>query len=244
MKNRALFAGSWYTDQADTLRSELSSLLEKSPKRSYIAKGAILPHAGLMFSGKGMAHFFKNLDPDIERVVVMAPSHYNYLVPGKIYYGRFEAHETPFGDIGGEMIEPEDDCFVQDNSAVEQEHAAEMFYPFIRFARENASLLVLLIPEISDSSTLETLSARLMETLSKSGDMSKTVFIASSDFTHYGPRFGYVPFGIGSSEDRVADMDRRYADYLAEFRFDTLFEKGGRSRRQYAELIRQLFFPT
>ena len=42
----------------------------------------------------------------------------------------------------------------------------------------------------------------------------KTAFIASSDFTHYGRRFGYTPYGNYALE-RVKDSDYKIASSLA-----------------------------
>ena len=50
----------------------------------------------------------------------------------------------------------------------------------------------------------------------------ETAFIASSDFTHYGPRFNYMPYSC-DAEECVVESDSRCASLLAEGRIEKVF---------------------
>jgi len=106
------------------------------------------------------------------------------------------------------------DDVVSADDAIETEHGTEMFLPFLRTALPAARVSLVLVPtpHVSATSTGEYLTdtdrfahaIRDVLAAEDSGGLGRTVVIMSSDFTHYGPRFGYVPFGVpgrGASAD-------------------------------------------
>lgn len=203
MNRIARFAGTWYP--ADP--KELSETVSFVPHQGTGFRFAILPHAGLYYSGELINSFFSILDPTVEKIIILAPSHYHYLQPGHLYTAEFTESETPFGSIPTIPLLTE--YSVIDNQVVADEHAIEMFLPFI--ARQGGlSVSYGLISTVRSVEDVESYAQALLPLID-----DKTAVIASSDFTHYGRRFGYMPFGP-HAETAVVEHDLACACLLAE----------------------------
>ncbi len=202
MKRIARFAGLWYPDDPQ----ELSEIASVSPKGGADYRFSVLPHAGLYYSGELIASFFANLAPDINRIIILAPSHYHCLKPGRLYTADFTESGTPLGTIP--TIPLDTPYSFVDDQAVADEHAVEMFLPFIA-ARGGASVSFGLINQVSTVEEVRMFSSSLLPLVD-----TRTAVIASSDFTHYGRRFGYMPFGRRAVE-KVVQNDINCAHLLA-----------------------------
>jgi len=214
----AQFAGKWYEGEAERLAAAVAHFLNTAEKAPFNARGAVLPHAGHTFSGRGIAPFFRNIAPEVTWIIILAPSHYAALPAGRLGYSSFDEYETPLGTVPA-IVEPfrRDDTFHLMDSAVAAEHSAEMFLPFIKHSLPDAAATILLVPRVSDETTISRF-ADAIDRIIPPLDRGKVAFIASSDFTHYGPRFDFIPFGIRDVDvilSKTAILDRKYADLLA-----------------------------
>lgn len=225
--NRAKFAGRWYPDRPEQLREDLQRYLAEAREYPSKVQGAVLPHAGLSYSGYGMADVFANIDPSgYRQAIILAPSHYTALSPDLLHVEDFDLHETPLGPIPGnpEFWGPARNggaasLIAPANRSVEIEHALELFFPFLRHTFGEALRLSLaLVPPLGSMDTVERLTDLLMERIDQGAGPEQTLLIMSSDFTHYGRRFGFAPFGEGprdAVEERVAEIDLQVADSAA-----------------------------
>jgi AmmeMemoRadiSam system protein B len=213
--NKTRFAGSWYPRSPDALTRILEDAVAGVGTVTRDLRGAILPHAGLAFSATGMAEGFARVPTgDVEQIVLFAPSHYVRLASDTLYSAAFSSHETPIGSIPG-LAPPTDMADAAD--AVEQEHAVELLLPFIRHTLPEVPLLAVLVPEIRSLEQTNTLVDTLLGSMGK--DAHRTLFLASSDFTHYGTRFRYTPYGTSPLSDvaaRVEADDRAFATAAAQ----------------------------
>ncbi len=222
--NHMRYDNAWYSGDPKELCKDIQKAIESSPKTKHNVSSAILPHAGHLFSARGMAHFFKNCSSKTKHIVIMAPSHREYLSPDIIRYSTFSHHETPSGNIPGFRLKnlEESNLSAENNTAVENEHAVEMFLPFIKNVfNDKVSVTSLLIPEISDLNSLKNLAEAVIECTPEN-----TAYIASSDFTHYGSRFGYTPFGtsdMAKISRETKNYDMKYAQYIAEKKTEKAF---------------------
>ncbi len=202
MIRNSIFAGHWYPADPD----QLDQLVTWEPEEGRKARIAILPHAGLYFSHRGIAHFFARLADGVDRIILLAPSHYAYLRPDHILTGDFTGYQTPYGVIPGKPLSGFD---TGGESAIWQEHAVEMVLPFIA-KKGGISVSTGLISQVSDPKPLaQTLLSQMDE---------HTALIASSDFTHYGASFDHIPYGARVTlevRDKVEEEDRSLAGILA-----------------------------
>lgn len=222
--NHMKYDNAWYSGNPEELYKDIKKAVENSPRMKHYVSSAVLPHAGHLFSARGIAHFFKNCNPETKHIVIMAPSHREYLSPDTIIYSTFSHHETPSGNIPGFRMKnlEKSNLSVENNTAVENEHAIEMFLPFIRsIFNEKVSVTSILIPGITDLNSLEKLSEIITDSTPPN-----TAYIASSDFTHYGARFGYTPFGTSNISEisrKTKNLDIKYAQYMAKGKTEKAF---------------------
>jgi len=188
----ALSGLGWYPSDAKTLGKQIAGFFQKAdvePINNVIA--VILPHAGYRFSGQTAVCALKTINKKYTRIVVIGPSHHAYMqemltVPSVTHY------ETPLGEI------PLDIAFIKKLLQYpmfqtvpyvhEGEHSVQIELPLLQYNQKDFKL----VPIVAGHCSLETI--RKAGTILKSLVDEQTLVIASSDFVHYGPRFGYVPF--------------------------------------------------
>ena len=208
MKRIARFAGLWYPTSADEL-----SLITGNPELHGNNVNAVLPHAGLFYSGGMIRNYFESLSSSVKRVVIISPSHYYYIEPDVIVTASFTSSSTPLGDT--ETVPLSIPHAVQSEAALQAEHGVEMFLPFI--AARGLKVSYALVSSLSSVEKVYEKSG-----LFKAEADGETAFIASSDFTHYGPRFNYMPYSR-DVEKQVVESDSCCAALLAEGRIAEVF---------------------
>ncbi len=202
---RSTLAGTWYPGEAGRLRRTVDALLAEAPAAPIDAVlGLIVPHAGYEYSGAVAAAAYRVLrDAPRQRVVLLAPSH----------RGAFrgvarldaDAFETPLGLVHIDPAAlPATDLVRFDPSPFAGEHSLEIQLPFLQRALPEAVVVPFLLGNLqsADYAEVAALLARLAD--------DRTVFVVSSDFTHYGWRFGYEPFPAEGAEqvrERLRALD-------------------------------------
>ncbi|MBL7006265.1 MAG: AmmeMemoRadiSam system protein B [Spirochaetia bacterium] len=231
------YAGSWYESDPDLLRTFLTKSLADAELRGSVSDYsmaktgaclAMLPHAGLVYSARGIADFFANIPVKTKNIILVAPSHYVHIHPDLLTTADFTSAETPLVNL---KVMPLHDLLPGrvvhiDRKALELEHALEMFLPFCANlqlqSHRKIHVGLCLISQVTSGKVLDLLSEAILEAVGDEQVMNgETLIIASSDFTHYGKRFGYTPFdatasGVREIEDQVLMHDRDYAEMFAE----------------------------
>lgn len=200
---RSVLAGTWYPGRPDELRRTVETCLQRAaqqPDDGLLA--LIVPHAGYQYSAQTAAYGY-GLVPKgkFTRVMILSPSHHAWIRGAAV--GPFEAYETPLGRVPVDRRSCSallaEALIAENESADAHEHAIEIHLPFLQVAVGEFSL----IPVLVGSSTPSQRRA-LAKVLASVVD-EHTLVIASSDFTHYGDRFGYTPFRASS----VADLKKK-----------------------------------
>lgn len=201
---RSQLAGSWYPADEQTLRNQIKGFFQKAETKlmdNVIA--LILPHAGYQYSGQTAAFGLKTLQKKYKRIVVIGPSHYVNMedvlsVPGQTHY------ETPLGQIplDTEFIDEllKHQMFQNVPRAHEREHSVQIELPLLQYCQSDFKL----VPIVAGASSLKQI-RKAAAVLTGLVD-NDTLLIASSDFTHYGSRFGYVPFTKNIPEE-IKNLD-------------------------------------
>lgn len=209
MIRKAGFRGLWYPFTAEECRTYVGDI-----KRNGEITNGVLPHAGWPYSASMIKEYFSGLSEDVKRIIIISPSHYHYLKPDYFTISTFDKAETPFGNADVIPFTPRSS--IVSDKAVADEHGVEMILPFIGMA-ENICVSFALISEITSLSALNRLSDELSENIG-----TDTAVVASSDFTHYGPRFGYMPYG-GKGLEKAIEKDSEAASLIAGGRADEVF---------------------
>ena len=189
-------AGSWYTSDGGALRREIRGYLDEAdlsglPDVPGRITGLISPHAGYRFSGKVEAHGYKLLEGKaIHRVIVLGPSHHiamNGFALTDATHWRTPIGEVPIDGKAAKELSRSTE-FQYRHDAFTREHSVDIQIPFIQVVAPEAMILPIVVGQISPEQAIK--AGRILRTLLD----GKTVLVASSDFTHYGSNFGYVPF--------------------------------------------------
>lgn len=192
----SILAGGWYPGNPETLRSSIQSYLDEaevSPPPQQVM-GLIAPHAGHRYSGETAAIAYKTLmGRRIRRVFLLAPSHRAYFEGAVV--PEATAFETPLGEVpistAVTRALASQPGFAMDDRAHAREHSIEIQLPFLQVALEPGYHLVpILIGDLDDDLAD---SRRIAESI-RPFVGPEDVVIASSDFTHFGPNYGYTPF--------------------------------------------------
>ncbi len=200
-------AGQFYAAKPDVLQGRISEYLNApTPRIRQPVRALIVPHAGHQYSGPtaGKAYALLQGQATVERAVIIAPSH--RVAFRGISVGLYQSFRTPLGDVAvdlegcrrlidvGGLFNGRTDCH-------DDEHAIEVQLPFIQSVLPDVEIIPLVCGDLKPDDLTDAASL-LRDQLWR----NDTVWIISSDFTHYGHAFGYVPF-LENVPDRLADLD-------------------------------------
>ena len=196
---KAMYAGTWYPDTAAGCEREIRSFLKAGrPDVSDIASpvGGIVPHAGWYFSGMIACNVIYRLagETSPDAVVVFGM----HLHPRSASYIMTEgAWETPFGaiEIHSELAKEltrQFDFTIETVERHTQDNTIELQLPFIKYFMDAAALIPVGVPPADEALRIGEAAARISER------MGLTIkVIGSTDLTHYGYNYGFVPKGTG-----------------------------------------------
>ncbi len=192
-------AGTWYSADPRALARSIDEHLARARPLAEVAArppiAFVAPHAGHQWSGDAAAQLYRLLEGPaghwVSRVILLGPSHYQGFRGASVM--PLAAYQTPLGDVPVDtavvaalLKQP---GFQSVRSADAQEHCLEIQLPFLQHVLERPFQIVPILLSSLDYSEW----ARIARALAAHVD-EHTLIIASSDFTHYGDRFGYVPF--------------------------------------------------
>ena len=212
-------AGTFYPADPSELRSTVDRLLAQAKARDLKGLRALVcPHAGYEYSGPVAASGFKQMvGLDIERVVVMAPSHH---VPfAGVAIPDVDALRTPLGDIAMSPWARElakDSPFEIDSAPHAKEHALEVELPFLQRVLGRFELVPLVFGEVDEAAVARKLNVGLDE---------RTFVIASSDLSHYYPY------------EKAVELDRATVQAIVHLDVDTLARREACGRSPVMALI-------
>jgi len=197
MHRKPYAAGSFYPSDADAVNDFIENVIQKSDIDKKEIKGIILPHAGWVFSGETALKTLlrvKNIE-NIDTFVLFGAVHTTYLDKPVLFDKG--VWETPLGDmeVNEDLIKKYKlESKLESNPKIHQgEHSIEVQLPFLKYLNSSAKIIPISVPNSIDDSL--DIYIELFEKLKK----EKILFIASTDLTHYGRRFGYAPEGTGQT---------------------------------------------
>lgn len=229
---RAEFAGSWYPGRkGDCL--EVMEEFERSAfpcsKEKGMAVGGIVPHAGWYYSGRLAFSVFRCLAGTEADTCLIFGRHLHSR--SKSYIMKEGAWATPLGElpVDSELAERLSESFsftVEGPGRFEADNTIELQLPFIKYFFPDIHILPLGLPPTPSS--IDAARAAVKEGLSLGRRM---VVIGSTDLTHYGPNYGFTPFGTGEKALKwVKEVnDKRVRDMILAMDGHSLMEESVRS---------------
>jgi AmmeMemoRadiSam system protein B/AmmeMemoRadiSam system protein A len=214
-------AGTWYSDNRQQLEAELRMYLKEAEYRGDAnICGLILPHAGYMYSGGVAAMGVKQIEGrSFHRVIILGPSH-RYYLENNVSVPPFTHYRTPLGEIPLDTVFMEKlkkSFFVKSIREVhENEHSIQIELPFLQTALGEFLLVPVVVGQLNAYAAGEI--ARLLLSLIDPA----TLVVASSDFIHYGPDYGYVPFTV-DVEKNIKKLDMEACDLICKKDYSGFF---------------------
>ncbi len=211
-------AGTWYPDDAHAIL-RLVEDAKTSPSKLDHPLAIIVPHAGYAYSGAVAARAFASLPADrYDRVIILAPSH-------RVAMGRTFSVEpagevaTPFGpvefteELHGELESLPGSKYCA--MAHPMEHAIDIELPLVKHYLPGCKAGAAIVGNWDcrtkeDAEALDKFGAAFKKLMTP-----RTLVVISSDFTHYGRDFGYVPFD-DDVERLLPKLDEEMFKALAE----------------------------
>ena len=204
----SVLAGSWYQSNPDALRKEIAKYFDAVKMPEYVKSdanivGLVVPHAGHQYSGPCAAYGYSLITgKSYKRVIIMGPSH--RVGFSGVSVTNATHYETPLGKIpvdrtACDKLLQDSKLFSYQAVADKNEHSIEIQLPFLQTVLADGYKIVpLVVGDLADyQATASDIKGIVDDT---------TLVIASSDFTHYGEDFGYVPFS-DNIKDNLKKLD-------------------------------------
>lgn len=194
-------AGMFYPADPDQCRALARSYTTVSgtqpPTRRWL--GGVVPHAGWICSGAIAGQTLAAIAqarPKVDLVVVFGAIH----TPLPIRVAALDSYAS--WNLPGQAcqvqqelrsrIAEKSELFAVDDRFHRREHAVEVELPLIQSVWPQAAILPIEVPPDEQAVDIGRQTARAVAEAAR-----ETVFLASSDLTHYGPNYGFMPAGTG-----------------------------------------------
>ncbi len=208
---KPIVAGQFYKANFEDLDKQLRGCFESkfgpgalpTSRRDKRLIGIISPHAGYAFSGPGAAWAFKEIAesrfPDL--FIMLGLSHSGF--PTCV---SLEDWETPLGIVKNDRGFGKSLGILINENAHQHEHSIEVQLPFLQFVNKDRLNDIRICPIIaSEDMAYREIAGKIADTIKQA--KKEAVIIASSDFTHYGFSYGYVPF-TDNIKENMYKLDR------------------------------------
>lgn len=171
--------------KAHLLRMLESFINIKANKEKVI--GAILPHAGYIYSGKTAGLTYSKIEIP-ETVIILGPNHTGYGEPYSV--ADHDKWLTPLGEveIDKEFVEKlvKNSRYLQkDEIAHIREHSIEVQIPFLQFLKKDFKIVPVVLMGYVDNPAWYEIGETIAEVIKES--KKDCLILASSDMTHYEP---------------------------------------------------------
>jgi len=213
MKNlKSNLAGQWYSDDIQELSEDLSGYMSNvNQDQLENVQAILLPHAGYQYSGQVAAYGINQIKgKTYKRVIVLGPTH-RVQIPGFVSIPDVDSIETPLGVLNL------DRKFIADimeypvvmslDLVHEQEHSVQIELPMLQYALGDFLVVPIVVGQMDYGAIMD-----VAYVLANHID-NDTLIVVSSDFTHYGGAFSYLPF-TNNIEKNLKKLDMGAFEYI------------------------------
>jgi hypothetical protein len=219
-------AGRFYPAEAGQCRAQAQAFLR--PNAAAVAEkrwgGGIVPHAGWICSGAVAGETIATLAAQgpADVVVIFGAIH----TPLPVQSAALDSHQRwalPGGDSQISMdlqhrLQQQGNLFIVDERLHSMEHAVEVVVPMIQLAFANTPILPIEVPALEVAALI---GRKAAQAIAETG--VRAVYLASTDFTHYGTNYRFMPAGVGPAAMQWAkENDRPLLQLIAELAEDKI----------------------
>jgi len=223
-------AGVFYPGDAGACRAQAAACLKSPipplpPSGAWI--GGIAPHAGWICSGAIAGQTIASLAarapdrPKLDLIVVFGAVH----TPLPLDCAALDSHDAWSLPSGNSTLDcritnllRQSSLFVSAEQFHAREHAIEVEMPLLQLAFPGIAILPVEVPAIEAAAAIGTETARQIAAAGL-----EAVYLASTDFTHYGPNYHFTPAGVGiRAMSWAKDNDCRLLDLITRLEVDQI----------------------
>ena len=190
-------AGSFYTDNVQALENQIKNFAQENKNEyEYKTRAVIVPHAGLVYSGRLAYEGISQLDSSIKNIFIFAPAH-RVAFEG-IALSSFDKWKTPLGeininqDICNELAEKYNAKF--NDNAIAPEHSIEIEIPIIQSIFNEVKIIPVLIGKADFNVVYDIIGEYYQN--------NENGFVISSDLSHF------------LSDDNARKLDNKTAQMI------------------------------
>jgi hypothetical protein len=218
MIRQAAVEGQFYPSNKKELKKQLKKYIKG--KQDKKIRAIIVPHAGYMFSGRCAGKAYS-----------MLPFYPTYILIGVNHSGigediaiSLEDFQTPLGivknnkEFGDKLLK--ELSAREDRDAHLYEHSLEVQLPFIQFLYKDFQIVPIIMKNY-DIDSCKKLAKAIIKVQEQQDD--KVGVVVSSDFTHAGPSFGFVP------EQDSEDIDKKAINFILNLDNKEFFNLSGKT---------------
>ncbi len=211
MDREPVVAGQFYPGEESALKEQIKSFIDEGAKKEDVL-GAILPHAGYVYSGKVAGAVYSRMVIP-ERFVIIGPNHTGRGRPFAVMVeGRWK---TPLGEVEidsdlAKEILAEGENLEGDEEAHSHEHSIEVQIPFLQYLTGDFRFVPIILSE-GNLATYREIGAAIARAIRAKGE--KVVIIASSDMTHY------------ESQESAEGKDKQAIEAILELNEEALLKR-------------------
>ncbi len=234
-KRKPIVAGQFYPGRHDQCIDEVHKCLEEANITQALPEtivAGIVPHAGWTFSGATAAMVFtaiRQWHSAVNTFIIFGAAH-GYMGQMPAVYDK-GVWATPLGDVtideglAGTILESK--AAISDPDAHGTEHSMEVQVPLIKYLFPDAQIVPILTPPSEQAIRLGEIIAGLISNDGK----RKIVCIGSTDLTHYGPRYGFIPMGTGKEGLKWATEvnDKQFIDFALGMEAEKMLESAAKN---------------
>lgn len=194
--------GTWYENDFISQVKHLNDRIQPIG-RECSDKVIIVPHAGLAYSGHVAIQAYSRVPWSLyRRVVILSTLHDNYkglFIPSfsQVKYDEMEPLKIDKTDLPT-IFQPGSENMFAD------EHSWEMQLPFLFYFRRDFKILPILVGAWNQIGKADLDS--VVKTLNKLAKDHSTLFVITTDLTHYGKNYGFTPYHFDPKETMGRDM--------------------------------------
>lgn len=188
---KAVFSGKFYPSSPQELEKLIDRISNKESNKIEFALsekqiiGAIVPHAGYIYSGHQAIHPFEIIKAStqvFDTIVIINPNHTGQ-GKGQANQANYSEWETPLGNLATDTLFSDFLDIHYSNKAHENEHSCEVILPLLKHYLSFNFKVVPITMNIQTQETAKRLAKKIHQAsvhLNK-----KTLVLASSDFSHF-----------------------------------------------------------
>ncbi|MDD2927593.1 MAG: AmmeMemoRadiSam system protein B [Candidatus Omnitrophica bacterium] len=189
---QAQVAGQFYPAKASDIREQIGAFIEGQEEK-IDALACLLPHAGYQYSGRVASQTVARINIK-DKVVLLGPNHTGN---GAMYSLMAEgAWQTPLGRVNidaqlAKSILAGSKYLENDSLAHAREHSLEVELPILQYFKDAFEIIPIAL-STDDLTVLKKIGEEIAGIIQGAGLKERTLFVASSDLTHYEPQSAAV----------------------------------------------------